>query len=88
VADRKADPFGWATTRNSLGETLLEIGRLENDAAALEEAQAAISDARDVYLGAGQTRYSDFFATLLAQVEIAKMQAEVARRIGQGGGKP
>ncbi len=88
VADRKADPFGWATTRNSLGETLLEIGRLENDAAALEEAQAAISDARDVYLGAGQTRYADFFATLLAQVEIAKMQAEVARRIGQGGGKP
>jgi uncharacterized caspase-like protein len=88
VTGRESDPFGWGMTQNSLGETLLEIGSRTDDAAALGEARQAIEAARDVYLGAGQARYADFFAALLAQVDIAEQQIEIRRRIREAGGKP
>ena len=55
-------PLQWATTQNNLGQTLLVLFERNPDPGLLDEAEAAITDARQIFLvKAGQTQHTAYF---------------------------
>ncbi|HEV7254263.1 MAG TPA: caspase domain-containing protein [Mesorhizobium sp.] len=78
---REDDPLSWGRLQHNLGETLIAAGPLARDRGMLAEARVAIEAARDVFLGAGQTQLTDYFALLGQEIELAELEILVAEQL-------
>jgi len=69
VRSRRDNPLLWATTQNNLGSGLFMLGKMTHNAATLQGAQSAFSQALEVYEEHGAKRRADLTAKNLNHVQ-------------------